>query len=105
MNSNIKLTLREREVLNLIAEQFTSKEIGVELNISSDTVETYRKRLREKLNAKNSVGIVLNSIALRLFTKLCLLTLQDARRIKFTKEARRRAKGSFTIKEAIVWLR
>ena len=41
----------------------------------------------------------------RLFTKLCLLTLQDARRIKFTKEARRRAKGSFTIKEAIVWLR
>ena len=66
--TNIHLTQREEEVLRHIARQFTSKEISAELNISSDTVETYRKRLREKLNAKNSVGIVLNSIAFGLMT-------------------------------------
>ena len=66
--TNIHLTQREKQVLLFIARQFTSKEISIELNISSDTVETYRKRLREKLNAKNSVGIVLNSIAFGLMT-------------------------------------
>ncbi len=44
------LTLREREVLQLLAEGKTTKEISSSLNISAKTVETYRKQLMDKLD-------------------------------------------------------
>ncbi len=44
------LTLREREVLQLLAEGKTTKEISSSLNISTKTVETYRKQLMDKLD-------------------------------------------------------
>lgn len=47
------LTPREREVLQLIAEAKTSKEIAVCLNLSEKTVHTHRKNIMEKLGAKN----------------------------------------------------
>jgi DNA-binding NarL/FixJ family response regulator len=40
---------REREVLQLLAEGFSSKEIGVKLDISSVTVETHRRNIMKKL--------------------------------------------------------
>jgi DNA-binding NarL/FixJ family response regulator len=45
-----RLTLREREVLQLIAEGCATKEIAKRLNISAKTVETHRKRIMEKLD-------------------------------------------------------
>lgn len=45
------LTQRERETLQLVAEGCPSKSIAVKLGISIKTVETYRKRIAEKLNA------------------------------------------------------
>jgi DNA-binding NarL/FixJ family response regulator len=45
------LTQREREVLQLVAEGHTTREISELLDLSGKTVETYRKRLMEKLNA------------------------------------------------------
>jgi DNA-binding NarL/FixJ family response regulator len=45
------LTAREREVLQLIAEGSSTKEIAACLNISVKTVETYRLRIMEKLDA------------------------------------------------------
>jgi two-component system response regulator NreC len=44
------LTLREREVLQLLAEGKTTKEISSSLQISVKTVETYRKQLMDKLD-------------------------------------------------------
>jgi two-component system response regulator NreC len=44
-----KLTERERDVLGLTAEGFTSREIGEKLFISPKTVDTYRSRIMEKL--------------------------------------------------------
>jgi len=57
-----KLTRREKEVLNAIAEEFTTQEIADKLFISSKTVETHRMNLMSKLGAKNSVGIIKTAI-------------------------------------------
>ncbi|MCC6373077.1 MAG: response regulator transcription factor [Bacteroidia bacterium] len=50
----IKFSPRELDVLNLIAEGLSSKEMGKRLFISESTVETYRKNLLEKLALPNS---------------------------------------------------
>jgi DNA-binding CsgD family transcriptional regulator len=46
------LTVREREVLQLVAEGKSSKEIGVILHIAVPTVETHRRQIVEKLNLR-----------------------------------------------------
>jgi DNA-binding NarL/FixJ family response regulator len=52
------LTDREREVLQLIAEGKTNKEIAVLLSVSINTVETHRKHIMEKLDLHNTADIV-----------------------------------------------
>ncbi|WP_173087757.1 LuxR C-terminal-related transcriptional regulator [Devosia sp. 1635] len=52
------LTPRELEVLRLIAEALTTKEIGRKLLISPRTVEVYRGRILEKLQARNAVDLM-----------------------------------------------
>jgi DNA-binding NarL/FixJ family response regulator len=47
------LTIREREVLQLLAEGKTTKEIASCLNLSIKTIETYRKQIMEKLDLHN----------------------------------------------------
>ena len=51
------LTRREYQILKLIAQQYTTKEISETLHISDSTVETHRKNLIKKTNVKNSVGL------------------------------------------------
>jgi DNA-binding NarL/FixJ family response regulator len=46
------LSVREREVLQLVAEGKSSKEIGAILNIAVPTVETHRRQIVEKLNLR-----------------------------------------------------
>jgi DNA-binding NarL/FixJ family response regulator len=52
------LTPRQREVLILIAEGRTTKEIGQELNISVKTVESHRGQLMDRLNIHDIAGLV-----------------------------------------------
>lgn len=52
------LTPRERQVLQLVAESKTTKEIAVLLAISVKTVETYRARIMEKLGIHETAGVV-----------------------------------------------
>lgn len=52
-----QLTEREREVLKLIALQYTSDEISKQLYIAKSTVDTHRKNLIYKLKVKNAVGL------------------------------------------------
>ncbi|HRZ32641.1 MAG TPA: LuxR C-terminal-related transcriptional regulator, partial [Flavobacterium sp.] len=42
----------------LISLEYSGKEIGEELFISANTVETHRKNLIKKLNVKNTIGLV-----------------------------------------------
>ncbi len=52
------LSDREIEVLKLIAEGLTNKEIGERLFISVRTVDTHRRNLHQKLNIKNTAGLM-----------------------------------------------
>jgi two-component system, NarL family, response regulator NreC len=52
------LSPREKEVMKLIAEGYTSIEIGKLLFISDKTVEKHRERLMKKLNIRNLAGLV-----------------------------------------------
>jgi DNA-binding NarL/FixJ family response regulator len=54
----IRLTPREKDILTLICEELTTYEIAEKLFISVNTVETHRKNLMSKTNAKNGVGLV-----------------------------------------------
>ena len=53
-----KITRREKEVLTLITEECTTKDIAEKLFISVATVETHRLHLLSKLGAKNTAGLV-----------------------------------------------
>lgn len=52
------ITDREIDVLKLIAQEYSNKEISDALSISIHTVETHRKNLIKKLNVKNTIGLV-----------------------------------------------
>ena len=52
------LTTRQREILKLIAEGQSTKEIGSQLNISVKTVESHRAKLAEKLGIHDVAGLV-----------------------------------------------
>ena len=56
------ITNREFEVLQLIAQQYTSNEIAKVLCISRETVISHRKHLLTKLKVRNSVGLVLQAV-------------------------------------------
>jgi DNA-binding NarL/FixJ family response regulator len=47
------LTAREREVLQLIAEGRSTKEIASALQVSVKTIETHRQQMMEKLNIRS----------------------------------------------------
>ena len=52
------LTAREREVLQLVAEGKTSKEIAALLDLSVKTAESYRSRIMDKLDIHDTAGLV-----------------------------------------------
>lgn len=52
----IRLTSREAEVLQLIAEGQANKQVAAEFGISVKTVEIHRRRLMEKLNIHDTAG-------------------------------------------------
>lgn len=61
MNSK-KISNREKQILTLIAQEYTGKEIAKTLFISLNTVETHRGNILQKLNAKNTAGMIIKSI-------------------------------------------
>jgi len=58
----VQLSRRETEVLKLITEEYTAQEIADKLFISQNTVNTHRKNLLSKLNAKNTAGLVMYAV-------------------------------------------
>ncbi|MEL1253705.1 response regulator transcription factor [Flavobacterium sp. DGU38] len=53
-----ELSSREKEILVLIAQEFNTAEIAEKTFISLNTVNTHRRNLLSKLNAKNTAGLV-----------------------------------------------
>jgi DNA-binding NarL/FixJ family response regulator len=56
------LTSREREILQLLAERKSNKEIAQSLNLSIYTVETHRRNLQEKLNLHSLAELILYAV-------------------------------------------
>jgi DNA-binding NarL/FixJ family response regulator len=56
------LTDREKEVLQLLAEGRSNKEVATQLNVGLSTVETHRANLMQKLNLHSTAEIVLYAV-------------------------------------------
>jgi DNA-binding NarL/FixJ family response regulator len=63
-----RLTDREKEVLKLIVEGYTAREIGDRLVISPKTVESYKASLMNKLNIHNKTDLIKYALRKRLIT-------------------------------------
>ncbi len=62
--TTINLSRREKEVLNLIYQGLTTKEIACALFVSTNTIESHRKGLFAKLDVKNSSSLIARAIDL-----------------------------------------
>jgi DNA-binding NarL/FixJ family response regulator len=61
--SNVELTPREAEVLQLIAEGFANKQIAAELGLSVKTVEKHRQQVMNKLDIHDTASLVRHAAA------------------------------------------
>ena len=52
------LTSREQEIIRLITQEYSTKEIAQQLYLSFETVKSHRHSIMTKLNVKNVAGIV-----------------------------------------------
>jgi DNA-binding NarL/FixJ family response regulator len=67
VNNKIFFSQKEQDIIRLICEEKTSKEIADLLHLSSRTVEEYRLRIKEKMEVKGTTGIVIYAIQNDLF--------------------------------------
>lgn len=66
-SSNVPvITRREKEVLELIANGFTNNEIAKQLFLSCTTVDTHRKNLLAKFEAKNIASLIKHAMQLQM---------------------------------------
>jgi DNA-binding NarL/FixJ family response regulator len=64
---------REMEIIRLICKQFTAQEMGETMFLSRRTVEGYRTRILEKMNVKNTAGVVIYALKNKLISEKELL--------------------------------
>ena len=76
LGDDVSLTLRERQVMQLTAEGYTSREIGTLLEVSHRTVEKHRENIKRKLEVESLVDMV--RVALDREVMLDVRTLQPA---------------------------
>lgn len=67
--AKVEFSEREIEIIDLICDEHTNKEIGDKLFISIRTVEGHRLKILEKMNVKNTVGLVVYAIKMGLVKK------------------------------------
>ena len=65
----ISLTARQKEILCLVAQGHTNREIGEQLNISVRTVEVHRFNLMRRLRVRNVAQLLRQAMTLRLIPK------------------------------------
>ncbi len=57
-NNKQIISMREQEVLYLIAYEHSTKEIAEKLHVCYETAHSHRKNLLRKLNARNTAGLI-----------------------------------------------
>jgi two-component system, NarL family, response regulator NreC len=62
------LTSREREILQLLVEGNSNKDIAAKLNVSPHTVETHRRNLQDKLNLHSFAELILYAVRKRIIS-------------------------------------
>lgn len=62
------LTSREREILQMLAEGKSNKEIAATLNLSLYTIETHRRNLQDKLNLHSLAELILYAVRKRVIS-------------------------------------
>jgi DNA-binding NarL/FixJ family response regulator len=65
-----ELTESEIELINLLYKEMTHDEIGKHKNVSTNTIDTYVSRLKQKVGAKNIVGIIKYGLKKKLIKNL-----------------------------------
>lgn len=65
-HSSSQLTEREIELIKLIGEELTMKEIADKIYLSEHTVKTHRKNIMAKLDVKNTAGMIKKAFILGL---------------------------------------
>jgi len=68
-DKEMRLSLRERQLLKLICEAKTAKEIAHDLNLSVNTIYFYTKRLMQKMDVNRTQDLIIKSISLGLAVK------------------------------------
>ncbi len=68
MEDEIQLTTRQREVLQLVAEGRSTKEIAQRLNVSVRTVDAHRAELMARLDIHDLSGLIRYAISVGLAT-------------------------------------
>jgi DNA-binding NarL/FixJ family response regulator len=63
----IEFTDRELDIIRYVCQELTNKEIADRLFLSIRTVEGYRLKIQEKMNVKNSIGLVIYAIRNNLY--------------------------------------
>ena len=66
MPNEIQLSVREKQILQLIYEGYTDGKIAGKLNISSNTVRTHREHLRKKFCVSNTTSMLRMAVELNL---------------------------------------
>ena len=68
-SKNISLTKREKQILLLIIDEYTTQEIANKLFISFCTVETHRLHLIQKMGVRNTAGLVREAFSRNIYQK------------------------------------
>jgi DNA-binding NarL/FixJ family response regulator len=63
------LTPRQKQILHLITEGYTSREIGEQLKISTQTVEVHRYNLMQRLQARNVAQLIKQALLFKYLPK------------------------------------
>jgi DNA-binding NarL/FixJ family response regulator len=75
------LTVREAEVLQLVAEGLANKQVAAELDISIKTVEKHRQKLMDKLDIHDTAGLTRYAIATGVIENSIQSTTQSKRKL------------------------
>jgi DNA-binding NarL/FixJ family response regulator len=65
-SQSIRLTKRERQILELVAKELNNVQIAAQLNLSPRTVHTHRRAIMQKLGVRNTAGLIRQAIELGL---------------------------------------
>lgn len=67
LDKGVKLSEKEINIIQLICQEYSSKQIAPQVDLTKRTVDSYREKIQQKIGAQNVVGIVLYAIRNGLF--------------------------------------